>query len=509
MPTGKDIPLGRLQLDYQEMVKAAKAIDEVGTSIDGLGKKVEPSLEKAGKSTGRLTEKLGKLSSFGRNLRQAGGFLGNDTLQQIGNVADGFGDIADSVDAIVKQKGSLGKVVGGLGAVIGGIGLGSQIYDATIGKMQGGNTTGNILDQLGKFAAAGFNQEQLAKNMQFEVSMLRVQAQNVAIDAANAVYEFKQALQKNPEAINKATGSIYDALSTLLGPAGGQMGKYSAAAASVSAEQAAKAQGEKIAQAIVQYMSRAGGIASAFTNLQSAGKNFEQRKSAAGRTYQNALDFLAKEVSQKRLDYAKQYNADTLELDRQYYQQRSELAQQYGIEAQRAEEDHQRSIKRLTEDHNKRIKKLAESRDALAIEDEVDAYKTERQRQDEDYQIAARRRSEDYANQLAQLERAHQDQEAQRRADYARQLADLQVYAAQRRAQEYAEYSLLLKDIVQAFVDARNAFAAQMQATNNTNNTANVTQNINGTGAGGGISPQDVKAATYDAITQAFSMAAR
>jgi hypothetical protein len=517
------IDLGKLQLDYAEMVKAAKAVDGVGASLGNLDK-TSKKIDQTTTSTARLTDKLGKLSSFGRDLRQAGSFLGNDTLTAIGGVADGFGDVAQSIDAIVKQKGSLGKVLGGLGAVVGGVGIGSQIYDATIGRIQGTNT-GEILDRIGQLIAAGFN-----------VDTLKVQAQQAFIEQQKGV-EFGT-LQKGIKNIGKSRLDLAQEMGIYTGPrdeAGmkealrkteeylktakdalpGEV-DYKLQAVVIAAglreelkrletERSLKSQTEARAASAVQYMNRAGGIATAFAGMARAGSTFENSKAGAAQKYQNALAFISQEVAQKRLDLAKSYNADTLALDKQYYAQRQELAQQYGIETARAEEDHQRSIQRLTQDHGKRIQKLAESRDALAIEDEVDAYKTERQRAEEDYQVAARRRNEDYANQLAQLDQAHREQEAERRAQYAQQLVDLQKYADDRRTQETIEYGQLLKDIVQAFVDARNAFAAQMQTTNTTNNTANVNQTIN---AGQGTyMPQAIKQATYEAISEVFTKA--
>jgi len=469
--------------------------------------KVAAATDKTTTSTSRLTDRLGKLSGFGRDLRQAGSFLGNDTLVAIGGVADGFGDVAQSIDAIVKQKGGLGSALKMAGVALGGIALGAAAYDATIGKLQGGNTTGNILDQLGKFAGAGFNQEQLANNMIGELTQMRIQAELIQVNADNAVFDFKTGLQKNPEALNKTIGDLLGGMSGLLGPAGGQTKRLGEAASAVSVDQATKAQGEKIAQALIDYTKRAGGIAQAFGGLQAASGKFETSKSVADQRYRNALDFIAKETTTKRIALAQQYNADTLAIDKQYYAQRSQLAQSYGIETARAEEDHQRNIRRLTQDHDKRMSKLADSRDALGLEDEMDNFKTEQQRQDEDYQVAARRRSEDYANQLRELEQAHKEQEQERKSQYAQDLIDLQTQAKAKRNAEAVEYGLLLKDIVQAFVDARNAFAAQMQATNTTtnNNSANVTQNFNG--VDGGMLGQTVRSETYRAISEVFARA--
>jgi hypothetical protein len=477
--------------------------------------------DKVSASSDRLITRMGKLSSFGRDLRQAGGFLGNDTLYALGNFADGMGDVAQSIDAVSKSKGKLGKAIGIGGAVLGGIGLGTQIYDATIGKAQG-TDTGTILNQIGQLISAGFNPEILkvkAENAYFselkgvEFAGLQREISNIGKspldklsqmglyggprDKASMEEALKLAeeyIKKNPSFNPTDPNAVYRLQAELI--AAGIRKELS--------DLAAKLASKESAETITNTIQRLSSVGSAFSSLQSASQLASGRKSQADSLYSQSLKLIAKDVADKRLDLAKSYNAQTLEADRQYYAQRAELAQQYGVETQRAEEDHQRNIQRLSQDHTKRLKKLVESRDALAVEDEIEAYQDERQRMDEDYQVAARRRSEDYANQLQQMEQAHREQEQQRRAAYQQQLVDLQTYAQLRRNQEAVEYGKLLKDIVQAFTDARNAFAASISNSNNvtTNKTANVTTNI--TGPSGGISLPLIEQTVYGAIEKAM-----
>jgi hypothetical protein len=519
MPTGKDIPLGKLQLDYQEMIKAAKAVDGVGASLGNLGK-TTAAIDKAHVSTSRLTDKLGKLSSFGRDLRQAGGFLGSSTLTAIGDVADGFGDISQSIDAIVKQKGGLSSVLKLGAAGIGGAIAGAGIYDATIGKMQGTDTA-TILKQIGELFRVGFNPETLrieaqtaylsaqvmeAGKYSYEPSKVEpglakeLRSKGIGGDLSQAA--LAKALS-DEEKLLQLRLTEGDVVGSTVAMVQDNITKIKAAMKSAGLE----SYSDKNAASLLEYTKRAGGIASAFGGLQGASNKYTSSRSFADSTYQQKLALLAKEISTKRIELAQQYNADTLKIDAQYYAQRSELARNYGVEAERAEEDHQRNIARMTKDHDKRMSKLAESRDALGIEDEMSAYQDQRQQADEDYQIQARRRSEDYANQLRELDKAHREQEAERRNAYNQELADLQVYAQNRRNQEAVEYGKLLRDIVQAFVDARNAFAQQIGAgnTTNTNQTANVTQNFNG--VDGGLSGQLIKQQTYSILVDVFAKA--
>ena len=64
--------------------------------------------DKVNKSASNLERRLSKLQSFGRNLRQAGGFLGNDTIRAAGDLAD-EGRVGELIGGHLDAGGSGGR----------------------------------------------------------------------------------------------------------------------------------------------------------------------------------------------------------------------------------------------------------------------------------------------------------------------------------------------------------------------------------------------------------------
>lgn len=461
--------------------------------------KTAKAQDKVNASGSKLEQRLGKLQSFGRNLRQAGGFLGSDTIAALGDVADGFSDIGDSINTAVKEGGKLGKIGAGIGAVLGGITAGASIYDATIGKLQGGNTAGNILGQFGQFAAAGFNQDQLRKNMAAELGAIRFQVESAQITANNAVFDFKAGLGKNNPTVNDIAGRTFNAIGGLFNGTGLGLGnranQFGQAAQDVF-------QRQQNAQQWQQTFNRLSNLRQQSQNLMQAGNTLRIGTTGAENAYKAALYNIERETGQKRAEIARQYAMSLVDFDKQYYEQRAKVAQDYGVEEQRMEAEHAKQMRRLSEDHQSRLKKLAESRDALAIEDEIESYNKERSRAEEDYQQQAKQRHEDFAMQMAEMEQAHQEQRNERQRAYQEQLRDLQMQANERRKVEYANYQLLLGDLVKAFQDARAQYAASVTNNNTSNTTNNNNANINVSPRYGG--ERDIAEAVYGAVVQAF-----
>jgi hypothetical protein len=213
-----------------------------------------------------------------------------------------------------------------------------------------------------------------------------------------------------------------------------------------------------------------------------------------------SLAKLEQDISQKRIDAAQSLSKDLANMDSGYYADRLKAAESYGLEAKRAEEDHQRDMRKLSQSHDQRMSKLADSRDALGLQDEMQAYEQERKAAEEDYSVTQSRRDQDYANQMRDMEQAHQEQRQKRIADYNQQLADIAAYNVAQKQLIQQQFSDIANAILSAFT-----LAAQQQAVNNSvsNNTANVTQNFNGfTPVSQG---QDIKPYVYQAIQEVFS----
>src|SRR5512139_2591247 len=101
----------KLIYDSEGFKKAANEQLALGKAYETTARKQEQfntGLDKTTRSSDRLLTRMGKLSSFGRDLRQAGGFLGSDTLMALGSFADGLGDVAQSADAVTSKGSKLG-----------------------------------------------------------------------------------------------------------------------------------------------------------------------------------------------------------------------------------------------------------------------------------------------------------------------------------------------------------------------------------------------------------------
>lgn len=453
--------------------------------------------DKVSTSGTNLQTRLNKLQTLGRNMRQAGGFLGNDTIRAAGDLADGLSDIGDSITAITKNGGRLGKALGGLLAVTGGITAGFGIYDATIGKLQG-QTSANILDQFGQFAQAGFNQDQLYKNVMAkmlpELNNAAFQVKVADIKAEMATVNYSKDIQK------QSTGNVINDLLV-----NGVSALFSGQAGFLQRGiQAGKELYDRPRrEALLSTVTQAQNLWGAGQNFMQAGQLLTQRQRGAQNQYQAALYAIERETGQKRAAIARDYANDLISIDENYYKERQKAAADYGIEASRMEAEHQKDVRRMQEDHQDRLKKLAESRDALAIEDEIDSYSKERKRAEEDYTDAARMRQEDYARQMAEMERAHQEQRNARQRQYQEQLRELSQQAAIRRQQELEQYQLLMKTIIDAFVKARNDFATSVSNSNTTttnSKTANVTNHITSN-----LNADSIASVINDVLVKAFN----
>jgi hypothetical protein len=190
-------------------------------------------------------------------------------------------------------------------------------------------------------------------------------------------------------------------------------------------------------------------------------------------------------------------------MDSQYYANRLAAAESFGLETQRSEEDHQRQMRQLQMSHDKRMSKLADSRDALGLEDEIDAFESERSQAEDEYSVMQSRRNQDYANQMRDMERAFQTQRQERINAYNQQLIDIAAYNKAQRDLIATQMQAIAKAVMDAFTQAAKDYTAAQNTLNNTSNTANVTQNINGQS----MSPEQYKAMTYAAIQDVFGAA--
>lgn len=459
---------------------------------------------KAVQSAGKLTSALDKLDQSsiklmraGMGLREIGDLFGSKMLSDIGRLTQGVGGLVNSlgdVQKIVKEIGKSPLALGGIAAA-GGAVLGSSIYDATIGKAQG-TSTGKIFDQLGQLLQYGFDTERLTKDLQ-------IKAQIAQVDAANAVFNFKQAAQKNDPAANKVTSQILGAFGGLSMLGLGNLKPYGQAAGDVANTQLKSRLDTKTLDQMAAKLQAAATLQS---KLADASKSYH----AAQLDRAKSLGALEADIANKRAAAASSLAADLQKMESDYYANRLKMAQDFGAETARLEEDHQKEVRRAAEDHGKRLRKLAESRDALAIEDEVDTYETERQRAEEDYQTQAQRRSDDFAQQLRDLEDNFRRQRQTRIDQYNQQLIELNDYLTAQRKIIADQFAAIAKAVMDAFTGASQQYTQSTggvsgTSTNNTTNTnRSVTQNMQ---FGSVSDPNQIKALVYQGIVDAFGAA--
>ena len=420
----------------------------------------------------RLLENVNRVGAIFQNL---GNYLGNEFVTNLGRVISSFDDIVRSVDAVGAALSRLPKF-GAIGLITGGAALvgnaAGQAYNSATGTVstedrvrayerletalrnmpadQAANAFGTLKIELQGLSSA----EQIAKINAFVDSLNKVPA---AAEAANdALYRFISG-QTNADIQN--------------GPLVKNMLQFQ------------QAQAANRAQSLLQSQRNFG---QRFTGALGLGQSI-QNLGAAVQGNQTALSMtlaqIERDAQQARISVAKQYTSDLAKIDEDYYANRSKVVEQFGVEAVRAEQDHQRDLQRMSQDHDKRIRRLAESRDALAIVDETDNYKTQRDRAEEDYQITTARRNEDLARQLADLERSYREQRNARINAFNQQLQDIADQAAVRRDQEKKATALIIQAILEEYRKAID----QLKITspidnaphwNGPNNTANMTFNF-------------------------------
>ena len=138
-------------------------------------------------------------------------------------------------------------------------------------------------------------------------------------------------------------------------------------------------------------------------------------------------------------------------------------------------------MRRLQDSHAKRLSKLADSRDALAIEDEIDSYESERKLAEDDYQTTQARRQQDFAQQLRDMENAFQQQRQERINAYNQQLQDIAVYNTTQRQLIAQQMRDIAKAVMDAFTQAARDYTQSNSTNNNsTTNNVNMTTNVNG-----------------------------
>lgn len=464
---------------------------------------------------------LSKADRIGQTMlrlsRDLGGIGRAMNSQFLIGVSGILGGIEDTIGAVSELSKAIKKVPAlGIGvAGIAGVGLGSALYDATIGKAQG-TSTEKILGQIGELIRVGFNPE-----------TLRVEAQVAQVNAmtlANSKFQYDPrgtgALNKQlaGTGISVSDGSLggirkavteTEKLLQLRLTEGDQVGStvaqvstaleiLKAALSGLEAENA-KANGAKYAQQM-----------SAVGDKVKAATEYQNKLASAAKAY-NASEFdqrlklaqLETEITQKRIAAAQSLTSDLSRMDSQYYANRLAAAESFGIETARAEEDHQRQMRQLQMSHDKRMSKLADSRDALGLEDEIDAFESERSQAEDEYSVMQSRRNQDYANQMRDMERAFQTQRQERINAYNQQLIDIAAYNKSQRDLIAQQMQAIAKAVMDAFTQAARDYTAAQNTLNSTSNTANVTQNINGQS----MTPEQYKAMTYAAIQDVFGAA--
>jgi hypothetical protein len=436
-------------------------------------------------------ERVGRtFRDLSSGLTRLGALMNSELLRSVGNTITGFQELADTVSntyKIIKDVPVVGKLLAGAGGAF----IGSSIYDATIGKLQGTNTE-TILRQIGELIRVGFNPETLRVEAQIaQVNAMTVENSKYKYDPNNigdinerlkgtgvsvtggdvntlrkAVEETQKLLDiriKEGDQVGSTVGQVATALKIL------QQALKDAEAAN---KDAATARLNQIFDPIKSKIKAAADI--------------QDRLSSASKTYHAAQMDRAKELAeinaevyQRRIAAAQSLTADLAKLDSAYYENRLRMAESFGLESQRAEEDHQREMRRLSQDHNRRMSRLADSRDALGLEDEIQNYEDQRKAAEEDYAVMQARRNQDYAIQLRDMEKAFQQQRQERINQYNEQLRDISKYLIEQRKLVNQQFADIAKAVMEAFTNAARAYTSVTNnQTTSTNSTLNQTNNF-------------------------------
>lgn len=410
-----------------------RKLKEIGKSLAQIDKDYEKSQRTAQQATQKTIQEFRRLDTellkAGHGLKQLGDAFGSEALSRVGQFTAGLGGILSTATAIGDAFKTISKspLASGLLAVAGSAIAGSSIYDATIGKAQGTNTA-TILDQLGQFAAAGFNVDQLEMNV--KQAMIKAGTLSPVSDLLPTL------VPKTPQQLAREKAEKF------LGPTMPSAYLDPKQAEILRAQQARKDELlRELEDEKYQRMINA--------RSESYAKYFEyiSQKDEARQKKDMQIADLESNIATRRAQAAQSLAADLAKMEQDYYANRLKAAQDFGVESARMEQDHQRDMQRMQQDHAKRLRNLAESRDALAIEDEVDSYNTERDRAEEDYQISAARRSEDFARQLNDMETAFRQQRQARINQYNQQLSELNDYLNTQRQVILNQFTALIQAI--------------------------------------------------------------
>lgn len=447
-----------------------------------------------------------RLRYIGRDLERAGRALGITFLTDIGNAIDGVQSLARSLSDVKGILQEFPKLGLGLSA-LGGAFVGSKIYDATIGQLQG-TSTQQIFDQLGTLFKYGFNQEAIIRD-------LRIDATNAQIDVARADLQLRIAAQKNDPTLNKTFAASYDILAALPGfGAASNAAKLADIYRSVAAEQ------DAAAEAAAKLAEESRRLSAALTEAEKRNERVnrfmseyskidEARQRAAADSRERYVK-IENDIKTARLAAAQSLADDLKRLEEQYYSSRLKIVENAGIEEQRAEEDHQRRLRDLAKQRDKDVRRAAEQRDALALEDALASYEEQRQTEEENNDIAARRRNEDNARQLRDLDRAFTEQRDARVRAYNEMLAELQTRHTTELSLTKQYFDAIEADLKRRLAELTAApggsntpgpLMGGREAVGSKSLTANTTIN------GSGLSSEQLQQAVYTAITRVFEAA--
>jgi hypothetical protein len=202
--------------------------------------------------------------------------------------------------------------------------------------------------------------------------------------------------------------------------------------------QASTALGSFAAQNVQEYINYEKQKADAAAQYAEQVAQVEQ--SAAARRLE-IINSFAEKAAQAESNYRSQsakaasdFAAANAQASAQYYKQRADAEATYNTDMQRMAEDHQKELQRMEAEHNTKVADLTAARDALGLDKENAAYATQRAQSESDYNTEVARKREDYAKQMADLEANF----VQQRAERARQYAATQAEQAQAHAQEMA-----------------------------------------------------------------------
>lgn len=466
-------------VDRGSLGEVAKGGDDLKQQVNGISQNVE----KMSYGFNKASVAARGLMGLARGGSMIGKLIGNQDLvnvsamiQKVGGLTMQFSRLKASLDRMPQGvKAGLGIGVAGFA----GFEIGKGIYDATIGKLQGTNST-EILERIGKLIEAGFS-----------VDTLRVQAENAFIATQNqdAFKKFQDQLAgkgdttldkigfysgpRDLAGMQKALAQTEDYIKTAPDykpPAEGEADQLNY---KMIAQVIAKGLREQIAIEMKKATDTKT-MESMRTGLQNS-LTLQNRLSAASQQYhadelaiKKQLATVERDVANQRLAAAKSLAASLAEMETQYYDNRAKVAASFGEQELRAEQEHQKSMQRLREDHDKRMSRLADSRDALGLLDEMDAYETERKRAEDDYSDAQGQRNKDYQLQLREMEDNFRAQRQARITEYNQQLIDIAAYWREQKNIIAEQMKTIAKAVMDAFVQANKDYQATLPSNQTT-----------------------------------------